>query len=200
MGDVLFCPFCREDFEGQVQCPHHGLRLVAFQDLPATGAAVGPDDLLPWWTAQHGRLWVALGALLSLVACPLPLASLAGDVVADSTLLELVNGRAQTLWLVPMAACAQWALLLRRRTLRGMQGMRVATVWLALLGPCVVALTWSGAHDAALRLDHFATHGVELRPGIAVWLLGCGALFSLWGAWCLGAPKRVRPQRVQELD
>src|SRR5690606_34261628 len=37
---VLFCPFCRESFEGLRVCPEHDLPLVSFAEL-------GPDPLDP---------------------------------------------------------------------------------------------------------------------------------------------------------
>ena len=74
---VLFCPFCRESFEGEKTCPEHELTLVSFDRL-------GPDpedpELLPEVIDQqpvamlalgYGRGWVLFGAVLNLLALPM---------------------------------------------------------------------------------------------------------------------------------
>lgn len=197
---VGFCPFCRECFEGEPACPEHGLRLVPFHHLPTTPRELDPRTELPLWTLAHGRGWIALGALLSLVAFFLPLAHLAGDVRASSTLWQLADGRAKTLWLVPAAACAQLALLYRRRSLAGMRALRLSVLWLALFPLLVVALTWGGADAAARVLDANARHGVELVVGVGPLVLAIAASMSCWGAARLGAPRRFRKMRVHEVE
>ena len=42
---VLFCPFCRESFEGETHCPEHELALVPFDRLEgATNSSTQPRD------------------------------------------------------------------------------------------------------------------------------------------------------------
>lgn len=199
-GAVLFCPFCRDPVEGQRVCPEHGLRLVSFQQLPPRTRSLSVDTRLPLWTPGHGRLWVAVGAVLLLCAFALPLARLAGDVAAESTLWDLAQGRSKTLWLVPAAGCAQLALLYRRRTLRTLRSIRLAVLWLALLPAGVVALTWAGVQDAARALDAAATHGVQLLPGLGTWVLAVATFCSLLGSIQLGRPGRSPAQRVEEVQ
>ena len=197
---VLFCPFCRDAFEGTFQCPEHGLRLLPFQELPKAQRSVTPDAQLPLWEWHHGRGLVLLGALLTSLAFFLPLAALSGDVQAHSTLLELACGRSKTLWLVPAAGCAQVALLVRWRSLRGLASVRLAVLWLALLAPSVVMLTWSGASDAAQIMNREARGGVVLTPGAGVWTATLGAILSLWGGLRLGRPRKPKAIAVEEMD
>ena len=70
-GRILFCPFCRECYEGERVCPVHELDLVEFQDLPRqaheTDLPAWDEPVLPW-DIRFGRGALALGALLLLVA------------------------------------------------------------------------------------------------------------------------------------
>lgn len=193
-----FCPFCRECFEGEEECPEHGLRLLPFQALPPLTRQPGPGEALPFWTWRHGRGWVALGAALCLLSFFLPLARLSGDVNVSNTMLQLAQGRAKTLWLVPAVACAEWALLYRRRTLAGMQSLRLAMLWLSLFPLFIVSLTFLGADEAARLLDARSRAGVQLVLGAGPIWLTVGCLLSAWGALILGRPARYRKVRVQQ--
>ena len=37
---ILFCPFCRESFEGEAVCPEHDLELVPIDRLPRSRGTV----------------------------------------------------------------------------------------------------------------------------------------------------------------
>ena len=50
---LLFCPFCRECFEGEAQCPEHELALVRFEDLPREE---DPDALVSTTAELHAVL------------------------------------------------------------------------------------------------------------------------------------------------
>lgn len=197
MAEVLFCPFCREAFEGLTACPEHGLRLVPFSALPSEEPEVDHHERLPFWEPRYGRLWVMLGLTLSLAGFFLPLARLSGDVTAASTLFALAQGRAKTLWLVPLAALGQLAVLNRRRSPQGMSSARISILWLALLAPLVVGMTLFGVLNAASLMNEQARDHVTAHVGSGTYLVFAGALLSLVGSVRLGRPPRRRPVAVE---
>src|SRR5436190_1914040 len=98
---VLFCPFCRESFEGQAHCPTHDLALVPFRELGPELDPARDQERLPLATPAFGRGLVLAGALLSLLALFLPLARFSGQLEVTNTMLELARGRdGARLWLV----------------------------------------------------------------------------------------------------
>lgn len=197
---VLFCPFCRDAFEDVEVCPEHTLALVPFQRLPTRGPENPSSPMLPPWEFRFGRGWVAAGALLTLLGFFFPLAELTGQIQASSTLVELATGRAKTLWLVPMTATAMLVLLVRHRQASRLRSLRLAVLWLALLGAAVVGLTLLGAHDAAAMLDAQTAGEVQLRTGAGCWLVGVGAACATWGAFHLGRAPRPVLARVRIVE
>lgn len=197
MADVLFCPFCRESFEGLAACPEHGLRLVPFSALAHEEAQLDLNQPLPFWEIGYGRVWVMLGLALSLVGFFLPLARLSGDVTAASTLFALAQGRAKTLWLVPLAALGQLVVLNRRRSAQGMSSARISVLWLALLPPLVVGMTLYGVLSAATLMNEQARDHVTAHAGSGAYLVAAGAFLSIVGSVRLGRPPRRRPVSVE---
>ena len=126
---LLFCPFCRECYEGETTCPVHELDLVDFIDLPKQAherqLPGWEEDLLPW-DPRFGRAWLALGTLVVLVGWFLPFASATVDDQETTwSALELALGPARSLWTVPFTAALFAVLLLRRRTPLQMLGARL---------------------------------------------------------------------------
>src|ERR1700741_1529616 len=104
---VLFCPFCREAFEGDQRCPEHELDLVTWAELPRAVPQLTDDYALPWPSLRLGRGWVAGGAAVALFAfVALPLAGVDGALRMGGTMLMLAVASTPKLWLVPAAAWA----------------------------------------------------------------------------------------------
>lgn len=179
----LFCPFCRECFEGRAVCPEHELVLVPFdrlpspkQSLPPEGEAVALHDL------RFGRGWLLLAAILLLGGMALPLVTTTqGDRSITATGYELATGRALNLWIVPAVAAALINILMRRRTPAQMRGSRLAIPVLGLLMAGSLGYTLWRIHRVAELLDMT----VAVRWGVAV--LGAGVAVTALAGLRLGS-------------
>ncbi len=191
---VLFCPFCREHFEGQERCPTHELGLVPFSELgdPIDGSR---DEIpLPLHSLRFGRGSLFTGALLTLIACVCPLASMSGQVSMSGTLLRMAHGQAAHLWLVPIAAAAQLSILYRRRSPAALRGARLVVLLLSLLPSGLVAVTLVGVHGAAALMTERMRSAVDMHIGVGAWLVWLAALPMLRAATKLGAAPARRVQ------
>jgi hypothetical protein len=188
---MRFCPFCKEAFEDVDRCPTHDVELVGLRELGRVAAASTADDVvLSAWSLGRGRGLLVFGAVLTLIAFFLPLASLSGDLHATNTLFTLARGRALRLWIVPMAAFAVLLMLYRRRTGPDMRSARVAALFLSLLPIAVVIYTLLGTRSAALRLAEQLRSDIQLQIGLGSWLVGLASIPLVWGSLVLG----VRPK------
>ena len=176
MGDVLFCPFCRESFEGEQTCPEHELPLVPFFDLPKQAAPVDEHARVAWYSPALGRGPVAAAAFGTLAAFLfLPLAGVDGPTQMGGTMLRLAREGTPKLWLVPSAAAAMLLILARRRSRVGLRGLRVLIPLLACVPPLVVFWSWLGVEAAVVLMA--ARTGQDLAPR-----LGSGASLVLIAA------------------
>jgi hypothetical protein len=179
---VLFCPFCRESFEGLRVCPEHELTLVPFAGLPAGSVleAAHDDDsdeprpppdrrVVGLFEPRFGRAWVALGALLECMALALPLADFAGREIAGYQLARAIP----SLWTLGLIGFTVGYTLARRRTPLALRGLRVLMP--ALGGVSLASLLWAHA-----RLDWAA------RPALGSYAIGAGALCLILGGLRLG--------------
>ncbi len=194
-GAVLFCPFCRESFEGSSRCPTHDLGLVTFRELSTIVDPTKDESPLPFSSPRLGRGLVFGGALLTTLAFFLPLLHLSGQVESSSTLWRLAStqGEGIRLWFVPMSAFTLVLTLYRRRTPATMRGARLVALLLAFLPSLVVGLTLRGAYEAAARMNELLGGGVTTRLGLGSLLVFVAALPLGLGAIRLGA---IRPRRV----
>lgn len=189
---VLFCPFCRETFEGETKCPEHELTLVPFDELPGSSSSDAlprDDEQLDTFDLRFGRAIVGAGALLALIgfACPI------GEITAGSESL-LVTGpsiavtHAPALWVVPGVGLGVLALLATRRTLARMRAIRLVVPLLAWGVPMSV---WS----ALRKLDRWAelmTVGEHTAVGHYSWglvVLGLATLLMMIGGLRLGVTR-----------
>jgi len=90
---ILFCPFCRDGFEGRTECPEHELTLVPIDKLPRKAEATLQSVTL-FVDPRLGRGAVLFGAALVLVGFMAPLVSGAG--VSASGLEVAIDGAAAT--------------------------------------------------------------------------------------------------------
>jgi hypothetical protein len=191
MTEVLFCPFCRESFEGERQCPEHELDLVPVFELPVEPKEIDDDERLPWFTWQYGRAPVAFGAVLLLIACALPLARTHGAMDASSSLWTLAQTKSPRLWVVPMAACMQLAMLYRRRTLRGMRGVRLTALLLAAFPAILVATTLHGMYQALAMLETRMGVTVRAEVGLGAYLVYAASAVMAFAALRLGVHQNL---------
>ncbi|MCB9591932.1 MAG: hypothetical protein H6719_04295 [Sandaracinaceae bacterium] len=132
---LLFCPFCRECYEGESVCPVHELSLVDFADLPKQAHErdlPGWEDDVDPWDVRFGRGWLALGAFFVLFGFFAPFASATvEDQVVTWSGLDLASGPARNMWTVPFVVALFVWLLLRRRSIVKMRGARLVAFLLA---------------------------------------------------------------------
>src|SRR5688572_14086790 len=108
---ILFCPFCRDSFEGERTCPEHDIALVPLERLPpaehgvadedddgegAPAAPAGDDAPLALFEPGYGRGLVALGALLN--ALSLSLVFVRGKAGSDGLAAYELAITAPSLW------------------------------------------------------------------------------------------------------
>ena len=174
---ILFCPFCRECFEGETTCPEHELTLVPFEKLPRDeegfdGGGIEEDVAPLEW--RYGRAEIAAGALLILLSFVMPMVHI---VVEDGPSrsfsgLDAATGPAPNLWTLPFVPAMFLAFLGRLRSLQRMAGARLAALMVSL-GPAL-ALGYSFVHIARGAAERAALtgHPETVSPGIAVIVVG----------------------------
>src|SRR3954447_21659703 len=151
---VLFCPFCRESFEGRNTCPEHDLALVGFEKL-------GPDPLepenmpelideTPLATVEpsFGRGYVAAGAFVNALA-------LGSKFVRSSATYPGITSHAlartlPSLWTLGLVSFTLLFVLHRRRTPRELRSVRLLVPVLAWISPLTVAWAFHRLQDGVL--------------------------------------------------
>jgi len=194
-GRILFCPFCRECYEGERVCPVHELELVEFQDLPRqaheTNLPAWDEPVLPW-DVRFGRGLLGLGAVLLLVAFFMPMVvGTFDDEAFRWTGLDLATDRAKNLWTVPFVAVLYFWILLRRRTPVEMLGTRLVAVLLAIMPAFSTAYTWLN-----VRRGVEAAHGaIAADLGAGVWVVAAGTVLLLVGGVRFGVMPGMKDER-----
>jgi hypothetical protein len=192
---VLFCPFCRDCFEGRATCPYHDLPLVGFDKLgpdpfdPENMPEVIDETELATLDPAFGRGYVAVGALLNALA--LELEFVRGKGTDGLTTRELAT-TVPSLWTLLLVTFTLAFILKRRRTPHEMRRVRVLVPALALVPLATVA--W-----ALHRLDHgatvWATGGriIGTDVGTAVYAVALAACLIFYGGVRFGVlPRKLR--------
>lgn len=179
---LLFCPFCRECYEGEKECPVHELELVEFQDLPKQAherPTVGWDEPVAPWEPRFGRAWIALGAALCLVGFFMPVVMATSEEGTQVwTGLAVASGPGKNLWTVPFAAALFVFFLVRRRTPVQMLGTRLVGLVLALMPSISLGYSLYNVYRAADR-----AHGaISVDVGTGVYLIGAATVLLLIGS------------------
>lgn len=189
---VLFCPFCRESFEGQTHCPEHELPLVSFQRLPSDQVAssdpLDDEEPLSAWDLRFGRGSVLLGALLNALAMFVEFVRFP-DGSAPSTVAMAASLPA--LWSPGLVAFTVVFALRRGTSLRALRALRVVVPALALVSPA--AMGWELVrlrHGVVLWAQHVRSRDIEL--GYAPYLVACASLLMIYGGARLGVVRRAR--------
>ncbi len=194
-GRILFCPFCRECYEGERVCPVHELDLVEFQDLPRqaheTDLPAWDEPVLPW-DIRFGRGALALGALLLLVAFFLPMVTGSfDDEPFRWTGLDLATDRAKNLWTVPFVGALYFWMLLRRRTPVEMLGTRLVAVLLAVMPAFSTVYTWLNVQRGVEQ-----AHGaIAAEIGVGAYVVAAATVLLLFGGFRFGVLPGMRDER-----
>lgn len=180
---MLFCPFCREGFEHERECPEHDLLLLPIDRLPPV-----PERQLErvqlYLDPRLGRAPVLLGASLVLVGFAAPFVR-SGPIGASA--LEVAIDGANNLWLAAGAAIAVLGILWRRRDRAGLRAARAAVLGLALGG--VLPLFYTARRIELMAAAQLTD--VEWRWG--AWLLLVALAITALGSLFLGrTPSRDR--------
>lgn len=183
---VLFCPFCRDSFEGTRRCPDHELELVPWHALPRDVSRLEDDDRVSPYALVAGRGWLFLGAALTMAAFVMPMLTLTGETELHANMLRFASLRAGKLWMVPFAALAQVMILFRRRTPRGMRSVRLATAAVALMPLVALGVTLRGVWLAAAVMEARTGTATAMTFGAGCYVLAGAAVISLIGAARLG--------------
>ena len=176
--EILFCPYCRDGFEGVAECPEHELTLVPIDRLPRAGAS-SLDEVSFFADPRLGRAPVLLGAVLVLVGTLAPFVRADG---IEASALEVAIDGAHNLWLTPAAAlCCLWVLSVRRSR-AAMREARLAVLALAVAGAMPLVYT-------SRRIVLMAgVHATEVE-----WLWGLGAMAAGLAVTALGSLRLGRP-------
>jgi hypothetical protein len=189
---VLFCPFCRESFEGARVCPDHDLALVPLHKLPPDASAAEAteetedDTPLELVDARFGRGYVAAGAVLNATAM-------------GAEFVRFPGGRALTTLTLASSMPALWTLLLvsftllfvlrRARTPRALRALRVLVPALACVGP--LTLIWELLRiRGGTALWVAQVRSSQASPGSALYIALAASLLIIFGGVRLGVLKR----------
>jgi len=188
---LLFCPFCRECYEGEQTCPEHELPLVPFDRLPEARRRAIPaeHDALALFEPRFGRAVVFLGAMAMLLGFFGTFASserAAG--VASSTGLQLASTVALNLWFLPMVAGGLVSILARRRTPASLRSARLALALLGAMGAMAVAYSFFRIHVSAAHLAQQTHQTVTVSLGWGAWLALAGVVIAFVGGLRVGRP------------
>jgi hypothetical protein len=139
---VLFCPFCRESYEGAKVCPDHDLPLVPWGRLAAAPHEHEPDEAgdheaLRIWELGSGRGLVVAAALLNAGALLGALGSAQDPPLGNHAALAFCAAF-PVLWTLPLVSFTLLFVLGRRRTRAGLRSMRLLVPLLGL--PSLAAL------------------------------------------------------------
>jgi hypothetical protein len=154
---LLACPFCRELFEASEaqHCPGCDIPLSPLERLPPSLEVVEeqaaewerhlPDDQRrSWLDFSHGRGWLLGIGLCSLLCFWLaPWVNISSPTTATRSGVSLAQGAIGWLWGGAVAWLVSIALVLSRRTLNQMRGVRpILMLFAAMTGSEIVMLLW----------------------------------------------------------
>ena len=187
---VLFCPFCRESFEGEALCPEHELRLVPFAALPRehdAEALPALDERVGAFDPRFGRGWLVAGvaALVLGFAAPVPTLASAAQTRAFSG-FEAATSRAPNLWTIPFVAGMFVWFLARRRTPVAMLGARLAALVFSLAPLTSAVYTVLKVRHGASQMLARGGAPLEVRPEIGLVLLALGTALLFVGSLRFG--------------
>jgi len=191
---ILFCPFCRECYEGESRCPVHELPLVEFVDLPKMAherRLPGYEEDVDPWDTRFGRGWLALGVVFVAVGFLMPFASATvDDQEVTWSALDLATGPSRAMWTIPFVGVLYVWLLIRRRNVLAMLGARLVALSLSVAP--VLAAGYSMVH--MWRGIENLHGGGLLEWGMGIPVMAAGSILLMFGAMRFGVmPSRGVP-------
>ncbi len=196
---VLFCPFCRESFEGKLACPEHELALVGFEKL-------GPDPLDPENLPEvidetplglvepaFGRGYVAAGAMLNAAAFLCDFLRSPNESVGIAT--RSLVAYAPSLWTPGLVSFTLLFTLYRRRTPRALRSVRLLVPILAFVSP--IACFWAFQRiEQGVLMWPSGRQVIDTVPGTAVYLIALASALIFFGGLRFGVlPRNLRKRR-----
>jgi hypothetical protein len=181
---LLACPFCRELFEASEaqHCPECDIPLSPLERLPPSLDVVEeqaaewernpPDDQLrSWLDLRSGRGWLLGIALCSLLCFWLaPWVDISSPTTATRSGYSLARGAVGWLWGGAVAWLISMALVLSRRTLNQMRGVRpILMLFAAMTGSEILMLLWlSPRASGPVRYVYEWSWGLYVSLGLSL--------------------------------
>jgi hypothetical protein len=181
---LLACPFCRELFEASEaqHCPECDIPLSPLERLPPSQEVVEEqaiewernppeDQLRSWLDFRHGRGWllgIAAGSLLCFWLAPW--VDMTSPTTATRSGYSLARGAIGWLWGGAVAWLVSMALVLSRRTLRQMRGIRPILMLFAAMtaSEIVMLVCLSPTSSAQVRYVYRWGWGLYLALGLSI--------------------------------
>ncbi len=211
MSRLLACPFCRELFEASEaeRCPDCDIPLSALDRLPPSLDVVEEqaaewernppeDQARPWLDLSHGRGWLLGIAVCSLLCFSLaPWVDMTSPTTATRSGYSLARGAIGWLWGGAVAWLVSVALVLSRRTLRQMRGIRpILMLFAAMTASEIVMLVWLSPRNSG-QVRYVYEWGWGLYASLGLSLAGVVAALRFGGPPVSGAPPPEGPQPAE---
>jgi hypothetical protein len=192
MAALRACPFCRKLFtSGEAStCPDCDVALVAMSQLPPSldaleedaeqGEPTFPENMpLPVTYMGSGRgVLLALSAL-GLFAFFLPWVELTAPESVVYSAFDLARGRAGFLWGGATAWLVMIPLVITRRTIARMRGVRIVAVMFAAMTLTEVLMLWlMPPHRGATPLELRFRYGLYVSGAISLAAMVAAARFG----------------------
>jgi hypothetical protein len=191
---LLFCPFCREVYEGETVCPDHELALVAFDALPKrldVDDLPADDEPLPVVDPRFGRGLLFGAAVLGLIGFVLPMVTTSSpDDSIVSTGMGVASRVAPNLFVIPAISMGLFSILFRRRTLLAMRGARIVVPAMAGVGAASLAYTLFRIREGAVHLGAQLGVPVTVEPDLGVWVMASAMAIALVAGLRFGVVRR----------
>ena len=168
----LFCPFCKESFEGVEVCPFHDLPLVPIDKLRGRQADSESADTLSMYDVRYGRGALLMGAAISFLSFVWPTLLWKGTPVS---MLHAANEGAHHLWVVPAVALVTVAVLWRYRTVESMRRVRFPTAAFGVLA-CTTILYTLFRFGSVVGGDGEDASGLSMNWSMSAAFLGLGLI------------------------
>jgi hypothetical protein len=182
MAALRACPFCRKLFtSGEAStCPECDVALVAMSQLPPSldaleeeagaGELTFPENMpLPVTYMGSGRGTLLLLSALGLFAFFLPWVELTKPETVVYSAFDLARGRAGFLWGGATAWLVMIPLVITRRTIARMRGVRIVTVMFAAMTVTEALMLWlMPPHRGATPLELHFRYGLYLSAAVSI--------------------------------